>query len=256
MKWPEELVIIRHGQSEYNVLRDLKNEDPQYKEFKRAHARNHRSQYARTLAAEMRKKYALKESDVLTSLTSHGAKMSYTTGELLRSVAKIPHVIFVSPYTRTEQTRINIMSGWPALGAAKIVREDRIREQEHGLATLYNDWRVFEVMHPEQKELRELQGEYWYRYPQGESVSDVRERTRSMLSTLVREYSGYRVWFITHHLTILSIRSLLERLSPEQFIDLDKNEKPVNCGVTFYRGLAGRGRDGQLELVQYNTKLY
>jgi broad specificity phosphatase PhoE len=76
------------------------------------------------------------------------------------------------------------------------------------------------------------------------------------MSTLVREYSGQRVMLITHHLTILSIRAILERLSSSEFVDLDKKQKPVNCGVTIYHGEAGVGKNGRLIMDEYNTKFY
>src|SRR5581483_10344401 len=112
------------------------------------------------------------------------------------------------------------------------------------------------VMHPEQYELRKMQGAYWYRHPQGESVDDVRERNRSLISTLVREYSEQDVWLITHHLTKLSLRANLERFGEEEFLRLDSEEKPVNCGVTIYRGDPALGRDGKLVLDKYNQQLY
>ena len=37
MKWPERLTIIRHGESDYNRLRQLKESDPLYSEFKSAY---------------------------------------------------------------------------------------------------------------------------------------------------------------------------------------------------------------------------
>ena len=121
---------------------------------------------------------------------------------------------------------------------------------------LYNDWRVFNVFHPEQGALRTLLGPYWYQYPQGESVSQVRDRVRSILATVIREHSGKNVMMVTHHLTILSIRATLERLTHEQFMELDTNEKPVNCGVTHYRGDPDAGSNGKLVLDFYNRKLY
>lgn len=258
MKWPVELVIVRHAQSGYNILRGMKSSDPEYLEFKRAYEENHRSEAARRLAEKILAKYRLGVSDADTRLTPDGVKMAGDTGAALRRKfdGVLPHIIFVSPYDRTLETLGCMKLGWPELEKVAMVPEDRIREQEHGLALLYSDWRVFHVMHPEQKDLRHLQGPYWYQYPQGESVSQVRDRIRSFVGTLVREYSGQRVMLITHHLTILSIRAILERLTPRQFIRLDKEEKPVNCGVTIYRGNAGVGRDGRLELVEYNEKLY
>jgi broad specificity phosphatase PhoE len=138
------------------------------------------------------------------------------------------------------------------LETIKPVYDDRVREQEHGLSLLYNDWRVFQTMHTEQKELRDLMGPYWYQYPNGESVPMVRDRLRLVTDTLIREYSGANVWIVSHHITKLAFRANLERLSPEEFIRLDTMEKPVNCGVTIYRGTPMLGKNGKLVLESYN----
>jgi broad specificity phosphatase PhoE len=256
MKWPTELVIVRHGESEYNILRDRKKTDARYQEFVREFEQDYQSPATIRLAHEIKDKYSLSEGDAATQLTENGILMSIETGKRLRGMIGIPHVIFVSPYHRTISTLNAIRTEWSELYDVKTVFEDRIREKEHGLSVVYNDWRVFQVLHPEQKLLHDVQGEYWYQHPQGESISQVRERIRSFLSTLGREYSGQRVMLVTHHLTLLAIRGILERLSPEGFIQLDSNDKPVNCGVTIYEGNPIAGKDGRLELKQYNVKLY
>lgn len=257
MKWPTQLVIVRHAQSEYNILREKKQQDQLYQDFVFEFETNHRSDTCRELAREVHQKYRLGTSDYHTRLTEEGELMAKRTGFSLRNLGQqLPHVVYVSPYLRTRQTFLCMQEEWPQLNSVKLVIEDRVREQEHGLSLLYNDWRVFHVMHPEQKDFRDLQGSYWYQYPQGESVSQVRDRIRSFLTTLVRENSGKRVMLVTHHLTLLSIRAILERLTPEQFIHLDENEKPVNCGVTIYDGLPEQGRDGKLVLSTYNQKFY
>ena len=145
---------------------------------------------------------------------------------------------------------------WTALYEAQLFYDDRIREQEHGLYLLYNDWRVFQTLHPEQRRLRNLLGPYWYQYPQGESAAQTRERVRSITSTIVREWAGKHVMLVTHHLTILSIRANFERLSPEEFMRLDEEEKPRNCGVTLYRGNPNLGKNGKLELEYYNRSFW
>ncbi|MDO8558873.1 MAG: hypothetical protein Q7R84_00930 [bacterium] len=61
---------------------------------------------------------------------------------------------------------------------------------------------------------------------------------------------------VTHHLTILSFRASMEHLTPEQFIELDEKEKPVNCGVTRYECNPDRGKDGKMELIFYNKCLF
>jgi hypothetical protein len=61
---------------------------------------------------------------------------------------------------------------------------------------------------------------------------------------------------VTHHLSILALRANLERFGAPEFQRLDNEEKPINCGVTIYRGNPNAGEDGHLELDRYNQKLY
>lgn len=256
MKWPRSITIIRHGQSIYNELLQKKKLDPEYEEFRKEYERGP-SKKLRAMARAMRKKYALNASDYKTPLSKNGRRQASVTGSKLLNVGiPTPDVLLVSPYLRAKETLEAMIDGGFFSRCDEGIIEDRIREQEHGLALLYSDWRVFQSLHPEQRELNELMGPYWYQYPQGESVSMVRERIRSFTNTLIREYANEHVMLITHHLTILSIRANFERLTPEEFIRLDNEEKPVNCGVTMYQGNPHVGSNGGLELLFYNKKLY
>ncbi len=264
MKWPEEVGIVRHGESVYNALKAKKENDPFYQEFKRRYKeiRDWEAPIPPELvemAREVARRFSLGVSDFHTPMTEVGKAQAIATGEKLREVILLPDVIFVSPFVRTAETLQYMIQGWPELEGVKTYYEDRIREKSPGLAALYNDWRVFNILHPEQKRYRDLFREladYWYAYPNGENVHAARELIRSWVATLIREFAGKKVLAISHHLTILAMRAHLERLSPEQFIQLDKNEKPVNCGVTIYRGDPEQGEDGRLVLFQYNKKLY
>lgn len=257
MKWPTSLTLIRHGQSTYNILRAKKQQDPDYKRFQELYRLDDITPDMLELAKCLQKRYSLGVGDYNTELTEEGANQAIATGKVLNaSSTPLPDVVIYSPYVRTRQTLNGLCVGWPQLKDVPAVEDDRIREQEHGLSIIYNDWRIYHTFHPEERKLQKLQGDYWYQYPGGESVADVRDRVRSMLTTIVREYSGQRVLLVTHHLTILSIRATLERLTPEEFIKLDKHEKPINCGVTEYIGRPDEGKDGKLALKSYNLKLY
>jgi len=259
MKWPNTLTVVRHGQSAYNELKGLKETDPLYAEFKTAYNRRKKDpETAKHLAQQLLREgtLILGCGDHDTPLTSVGEQQAEITGSCLSELIELPDVIFVSPYLRTHQTLGKMAVSWPELANVKTVEDERIREQEHGLALLYNDWRIFNIMHPEQEDLRDLQGAYWYRYPQGENVPDVRMRDRSMLGTYTRDYADKNIMVVGHHLSILSLRADLERLDAAGFMDLDENHKPVNCGVTIYRGNPGAGQDGHLELDIYNQQLY
>lgn len=260
MKWPLSLTLIRHGQSAYNVLKAAKANDTEYQEFLAEFRRNPQSQQSKDWVELLLNKYRLEVGDYDTPLTVEGERQSVVTGRNLIDLTPQPDVIIYSPYLRTQQTLAKIREGAElsgrSLNEVPRIEDDRIREQGHGLSLLYNDWRFFHVKHPEQAELRKIQGPYWYQFPQGESVSMVRDRVRSMIGTLIREYAGKHVLMITHHLAILSIRANLERLTPDEFIRLDQEETPVNCGVTMYLGHQQLGKDGKLIMDRYNQRLY
>jgi broad specificity phosphatase PhoE len=262
MKWPGELIHIRHAQSAYNVLKERKREDPMYQEFVKlfGNGKNIRRQAA--LAKLLEDKYALGCSDRETPITDAGIEQARVTADRLHLAVgaghlQMPDVIFVSPYKRTRQTYETMVQQWPALGDVHIFYEERIREQDHGLSLLYNDWRIFHTYHPDQAALYRMLGSYDYRFLNGENVPDVRMRIRDWRSTVIREFHGKNVWAFTHHLTILGWRADQERWTPEKFQEVDRDDKPVNCSVTVYRAAeGGRAGKGRLELVDYNLKLY
>ena len=263
MKWPLAMWLVRHDISEYNILKAQKEADPLYQEFvleyEKVRLLGRITTTCRHLANQVMEKYALKTSDHDTNLEDPEAKRAQEVGAALcqkHGDNEHPDVIFVSPYKRTKLTLHSLIRRWPSLAKVRVYEDERIREQEHGLASLYNDWRVFQVLHPEQMVLYDLSGSYWYRYPQGENVPDVRERNRSWMSTVVRDFAHRRILVVTHHLNILALRANLERWDAQKFIHIDHHEKPLNCGVTLYQGNPHVGNQGHLELSYYNKKLY
>lgn len=256
MKWPDLLMLIRHDTSAYNVLKAQKEKDPLYQDFVRAFTQDHRSEETKCLAEKVRAKYALTMGGHATPLVDENGTKAFQTGGALKKDGVLPDVIFVSPFERTLETLRHMIRAWPELAEVTTYRDDRVREQEHGLANSYSDWRVFYALHPEQKDLHQREGSYWYRYPQGESVADVRERGRSWLTTLTRDFAGKKVLAVTHHLNILALRANLERLDVEDFLRIDEEDKPINCGVTLYEGDPNLGTNGKLKLSYYNKQLY
>ena len=257
MKWPTELLLIRHAESAYNNLKKEKLADKDYLRFKKAFAKDPLNPNLQPLALELNQRHALNFSDRETPLTPKGEIQARITGRRMRESGSLcPDVIFVSPYRRTEETLRFLKLEWPELAAAREYREERIREQDHGVLLLYSDWRFYQVLNPEQGKLQRLLGDYDYRFLNGENVPDVRQRTHSWIATLTREFAAKRVMAITHHLTILATRANFERLSPEQFLHLDEHEKPLNCGVTRYAGEILDGNRNKLKLHEYNKQHY
>ncbi len=264
MKWPRTLTFIRHGESAYNELKMKKQAHADYERFCKLFDRDFTkaknaewvSDELHELAEEIWHDTNLSMSDYKTPLTETGIAQAKKVGKRLKDVIPFPSVVYVSPYVRTRQTFDAIQSEWKELKKVKVVYEERIREQEHGLATVFNDWRVYNVMNPLQALLFKMEGDYEYRFLNGESKTDVRDRARDFLGTLVREYAEEHVLVISHHLAILSFRANLEHWDRDQFIYADRNEKPINCGVTIYKGHPELGKEGKLVLDTYNKKLY
>ncbi len=258
MKWPSSFRMIRHDTSEYNVLKALKESDPDYQKFLAAFESEPESEETRWLAQGIARKFSLGVSDQNTPLVESpkNEQRAILTAEHLRETSELPDVIFLSPYKRIWETFQRLCKGWPELENVRRVVDERIREHEHGVITLYNDWRVYHALNPEQARFYKLQGRYWYRYPQGENVPDVRLRNGLWLGALVRDFAGHHVWAITHHLNILATRANLERLDADEFIRLDEDEKPLNLGVTTYRCDPTQGKNGHLVLESYNEALY
>lgn len=256
MKWPEYLCLLRHDRSTYNDSKQRKAQDVAYQRFVELFEQNPDSLETHRMARAMHQRWSLNIGDHNTPLSKGAGRQALITGQKLKTELELPDVIYVSPYLRTRTTLEQMIKGWPELATVKTYEDERIIEQGHGLALLYNDWRIFHVFHPDQRKLFAIEGSYYYRFPQGENVSDVRQRCRSWVETLIREFSNKKVLAITHHLCILAIRANLERLNANEFIRLDKDEPPINCGVTTYQGNPQKGSKGHLELKYYNRKLY
>ncbi len=263
MKWPNQLTLIRHDVSAFNAMKKAKEADPRHVRLRELYEKPDLTEGEHLELLEcaryIQNRYGLKKvGDWNTPLADALSPLGKTVGERLAggNIVRLPDVIMVSPYVRTLDTLKGLCAGWPELKQVKVVVEERLREQEHGLAILYNDWRAFQSLHQEQRLLREAEGRYWYRFPQGENVADVRERMRSFMGTLTRDFSGVDVMCVMHHLAILAFRANMERWDADEFIRVDEDEKPINCGVTVYDGNPSLGRDGRLVLREYNMKLY
>ncbi|MFH1064436.1 MAG: histidine phosphatase family protein, partial [Candidatus Woesearchaeota archaeon] len=188
-KWPNRLVIVRHGQSEHNVALDLLEDGLENR------------------LEEMRK---IRDADI--ALTPTGVWQAEQTGKMLAAYPDFD-ICFSSPYERTLQTSYSILSQLPY--EVKLFRDNRLREKEfgrlHGLST-----DEIKENHPEEYAGRELEGKYWYRLPGGENYPDVEERVHSFLNKLHRDWSGKNVLVVTHQVPYVSFRKMFEHLDEEQ----------------------------------------
>ncbi len=256
MRCPAEVAIVRHGESAYNALKTIRDNDPLYKQFRAAYDKDWRSLDAQTLALAVKYKYYPGVSQHYTPIIDEGKRQAKSTGANLKKEMPLPDIVFVSPSPRTQDTFDCMKDGWPELGRVGVYFDERIREQEHGLVTLFNDMKVFFALNPWQRDLHDVDGEYFFKFPNGENVPDTNLRVGLWLNEVKEKFAGKVILAVSHFRAILSVRTVLEKLSPEEFVRIDREEKPINCGVTMYRKSPRHGKSGELVLEYYNKKLY
>lgn len=210
MTMPIDLVLVRHGQSEQNLASHFaKNGDSSlYTEaFRRRHGGQHR-------------------------LTAKGRKQAKAAGKWLRAndLGYFDRR-YVSAYTRAMET-----AGLLNLDGPDWMADPLLREREWGdFDNIPHDERV--VKSEESMAMRDTDPFFWIP-PNGESVAQLTVRLRSVLDTLHRECSDRRVVIVCHGEVMLAFRFLLERMSIEQWVQLQKSNKPgekiFNCQVFHY----------------------
>lgn len=256
MKWPKMLALVRHGKSAFNELTERRNGDPLWKEFVTEFNKDHRAKRTRELAAVIMEKYPLPYSDYETPLTEFGKKQARSAGILLQTKISPPDIILISPYLRCRQTFGGIADAWPELKTVRRDFDGRLEERDIGIGIMYNNWRLFQTFHPEQKDFYDRLGPtayFFYAHPQGQSPRRMQTDDRSLLTTLIREYAGKCVLLVTHHVRILTLCATIERMTPEEFVALDHEDPPKNCSITIYEGEPELGRKGKLVRKEYNV---
>lgn len=228
-RWPERLWIVRHGESAGNVARDA------------AHAAG----VARIDIAER---------DVDVPLSGLGEKQACALGRWFAAMppGARPDVVLTSPYLRARRTADLIREGGGfSPDANRPTPDERLREKEFGILDRLTSVGILES-HPEQAEFRRLLGKFYHRPPGGESWCDVILRLRSALDTLSLHYAERRVLIVSHQVVVLCLRYLLECLTEDEILTIDRAGDVANCSVTEYRFDPEDGPNGGLKLVRYN----
>jgi NAD+ kinase len=210
MTMPIDLVLVRHGESEGNVVFRRAN-DGDHSLFNEAWLTRHSSRWR---------------------LTDLGVRQAHAAGRWLRqNVAEAFDRYYVSEYLRAMET-----AGHLGFAEAKWHCEFFLRER---------DWGVFDVMsfgerrqrYSEDLARRELDAFYWTP-PGGESLASVCLRIDRVLNTLHRECTDKRVLMVCHGEVMWTFRVRLERMSQERYQELDRSKdvkvKLHNCHVLHY----------------------
>ena len=256
-KWPDNLMIVRHGQSRRNVDREAAKAAGAHADFSKG----------------------LRDQD--TPLTPLGEMQALSVGVELRKrfpaqaiyapyetpdpeeepvcLGRPIDVLYISPYLRTRQTANKLIEG---LGYTPehVIYDERIREIEFGLLDGL-DRRGIEVKYPEEITRRAKEGKYWYRSPGGESRPDVKLRLRSFIDTVVRDCKGLNVVVVCHSVVVLSFRALLEKWGEDDYLQVDKENDVKNASLTHYAyEPVGNYPNGEvhskLVMKEYNSVFY
>lgn len=228
-KWPQQIWVVRHGQSAGNVARD---------------------------AAE-RAGHPLIDiatRDVDTPLSSLGARQAQALGHWFGRMPRHerPNVVLCSSYLRARETaRIALDAAGIELDDISFAADERLREKEFGILDRLTR-HGFRQKYPELHEQRAHVGKFYFRPPGGESWCDVILRLRSVLDTISREYRRERVLIVGHQVIVNCFRYLLERMDERQILDIDNTGDVPNCAVTSYEFDPTRGKNGKLDLRLVN----
>jgi broad specificity phosphatase PhoE len=221
-KWPQEIWLVRHGQSAGNVARD-----------------------AAEAAAGLRVEIA--ERDVDVPLSELGVRQSEALGTWFASLPTHgqPNVVLYSPYIRAAQTADRLMQRLNHDELVAVHADERLREKEFGLLDRLTVRGIAEHF-PDLYEQRRHVGKFYFRPPGGESWCDVILRLRSVLDTLTREYCRERVLIVGHQVIVNCFRYLLERMDEATILEQDRLGDVPNCSVTSYAFDPTLGKRGKL----------
>jgi broad specificity phosphatase PhoE len=208
MTMPRNLVFIRHGQSEANVRQQASKagEDVPYTD-----------EY-------------MTIPDRSWRLTARGVQQAITAGAWLNEQFPAFDRHIVSPYTRTRET-----AGHLQLTGAQWEENRAVRERGWGEIDSISR-AMFAEKYPENYRLYKKDPIYWAP-PAGESIAVMSEnRVRNLLNTLHRENSEDDVAVQTHGEYMWGARLTLERLSDEEYMELDEDpsQRMHNCMVLRY----------------------
>jgi broad specificity phosphatase PhoE len=227
-KWPQEIWLVRHGQSAGNVARD-------------------EAEAAAGLQID------IAERDVDVPLSELGIRQSAALGAWFASLPpeSQPNVVLHSPYLRAAETANILMQRLDRDELLAVHADERLREKEFGILDRLTTHGIAQK-YPELYEQRHHVGKFYFRPPGGESWCDVILRLRGVLETVTREYPRERVLIVAHQVIVNCFRYLLERLDEATILAHDRAGDVPNCSVTSYSFDSTLGKRGKLVLRLVN----
>lgn len=229
--WPKTLWIVRHGESAGNVARDAAN-----------------ASGLEIIDIDVR--------DVDVPLSPLGERQAAALGKWFGEMPgdEKPNVVLSSPYKRALRTAelIREHGGLEPLDPVNpVIVDERLREKEFGVLDRLTK-RGIQSMHPDQAEFRRMMGKFYHRPPGGESWTDVILRLRSGLEMISREFCDDRVLVVAHSVVVLCLRYIIEHMTEEQILTIDREHEIANCSVTRYDNDTTGTKHGRLVLTEFN----
>jgi broad specificity phosphatase PhoE len=226
-RWPRRLWIVRHGESTGNVARQAAMDAG---------------------LAEIN----IDHRDIDVPLSANGEKQAIALGRWFarNGAGGVPEVVLASPYSRARRTA-ELVAQHGGFADAEFSWDERLREKEFGILDRLTTAGILE-RYPEQARFRSLLGKFYHRPPAGESWCDVILRLRSLMDTIGLHHAGQDVLIVSHQVVVLCLRYLLERLSEEEILAIDRQGDVANCSITEYQFVQGSRRGGEMALQRYN----
>ena len=227
-RWPSRLWLVRHGQSAGNVARDQAD-------------------------AAGAQRIGMTGRDVDVPLSPLGEEQARGLGRWFAEGGGNgrPAVVLVSPYKRAQQTAGLFREAGGCDPALPLCFDERLREKEFGILDGLTTAGV-RATQPDQAEFRRLLGKFYHRPPGGESWCDVIFRLRSCMDTVALHYAGKPVMIVAHQVVVLCMRYVIEGMTEDEILAIDKAGDVANCSVTEYAFDPAAAGDGGLRLVRYN----
>jgi broad specificity phosphatase PhoE len=129
----------------------------------------------------------------------------------------------------------------------RVRTDERLRERDFGAFDGMTGAGIRE-QYPDEAGRRDLLGKFYYRPPGGESWADVALRIRSVLATEGLRYDCERLIIVAHQAVIMVFRYVLEELTEQELLEVDRDEQVANASLTRY----DRDADGNLRLTSFN----
>jgi broad specificity phosphatase PhoE len=231
---PLDLVFVRHGQSEANIVHE--QDKANGGENPHLEAINQRPDWQQRLSP----KGILQAKTAKEWIDTHlGGVKSFDSR-------------YVSPFLRTRETA-SYIGGFDAMDWTI---DDRVVERSWGVygtvprAEQRSQFPLTAALHKSTP---------WYvRFDGGESMPDVYARFRDFQGTLHREDSDARVIVVSHGDFINVVRYGVERMRPEQWEAIDKDPRYTirNCSVLHYSRVNPKDPRDIREKIQWRRMVY